>query len=71
LLDLFRGESSTDSLNDVLVVSLTIETTVDRVIINTCPECCVVIVDDREVLGFVVLEDYYPVMGEDLAVISY
>jgi hypothetical protein len=61
LLDLFRGESSADCFDDVLVVSLTIETTVDRVIINTCPECCVVVVDDCEVLGFVILEDYYPV----------
>jgi hypothetical protein len=54
-----------------LVVPLAVETTVDGVIIDTCLECCVVIVNDREVLGFVVLKDYYPVMGEDFAVIGY
>ena len=70
LLDLFRGEPGADCFYNVLVVPLAIETTVDGVIINTRPECCIVVVDDREVLGFVVLEDYYPVMSEDLAVIS-
>jgi hypothetical protein len=61
LLNLFRGEPSADSLDDVLVISLAVETTVDGVIVNTRPECGVVVVDDCEVLGFVVFEDYYPV----------
>lgn len=71
LLNLFWGEPGTDSLYNVLVISLAVKTTVDSVIVNTRPECCVVIVDDREVLRFVVLEDYYPIMGEDFAVIGY
>jgi hypothetical protein len=71
LLYLFRGEPGADSLDDILVISLAVETTVDRVIINTRPECCVVIVYDRGVLRFVVFEDYYPVMGEYFAVIGY
>jgi hypothetical protein len=31
----------------------------------------IIVVDDREVLTFVVLEDHYPVMSEDLTVIGY
>ena len=71
LFDLFRGEPSTDSFYNVLVIPLAVKTTVDRVIVNTRPECCVVIVYDREALRFVVFEDYYPVMGEYFAVIGY
>ena len=70
LLDLFRGEPSADSFYNVLVISLAVETTVDGLFINTCLERCIVIVDYGEVLAFVVLEDYYPVMGEDLTVIG-
>jgi hypothetical protein len=61
LLNLFRGEASTDSFYNVLVISLAVETTVDGLIVNTRPEGCVVVVDDCEMLGFVVFEDYYPV----------
>lgn len=71
LLDLFRDKTSADGFYNVLVISLAIETAVDSVIVNTRPECLAVVMDDREVLGFVVLEDYYPVIGEDLAVIGY
>ena len=70
-LDLFRGEPSTDGFYNVLVVTLTVETTVDGIIVDARLECLVIVVDDREVLGFVILEDYYPVMGEDLTVIGY
>ena len=69
LLNLFRGEPSRDSFYNVLVISLTVETAVDGLFIDTRLECCIVIVDDGEVLAFVVLEDYYPVIGEDFAVI--
>ena len=71
LLDLLRGEPGADGLDDVLVVSLAVETTINGVIVNTRSESGIVIVDDGEVLGFVVLEDYYPVIGKDLAVIGY
>ena len=71
LLNLFRGESSTDSFYNVLVIRLTVEATVDGVIGNTRSECCIVIVNDSEVFAFVVLEDHYPVIGEDFAVIGY
>ena len=71
LLDFLRGEPSTDSFYNVLVISLAVETAVDGVLIYTRQECLVIIVDDREVLAFVVLEDYYPVMSEDLTVIGY
>ena len=70
LLDLFRRESSAEGFDDVLVISLAIETAVDGVIVNTGPQRIVVVVDDCEVLGFVILEDYYPVMGKDFTVIS-
>ena len=70
LLDLFRRESRAEGLDDVLVISLAVETTVDGVIVNTGPQCIVVVVDDCEVLGFIIFEDYYPVMGEDFTVIS-
>jgi hypothetical protein len=71
LLDLFRGESSADSFYNVLVISLTVETTVDGVIVDTRSQCGVVVVDDSEVFGLVILEDYYPVVSEDFAVIGY
>jgi hypothetical protein len=58
LLDLFRGESSTDCFYNVLVVAFTVETTVDGIIINTRSECCVVVVDNCEVLSLVILENY-------------
>ena len=58
LLDFLRGEPGTDSFYYVLVVALAVETTVDSVIVNTRQECCVVIVNDCEVLCLVVLEDY-------------
>ena len=70
LLNLFRGEPSTDSFYNVLVVSLAVETTVDCLFIDTRLECYIVVVDDGEVLAFVVLEDYYPVMSKDFAVIG-
>ena len=35
LLDLFRDKPGADGLNDVLVVSLAVETAVDGVIVNT------------------------------------
>ena len=71
LLDLFWGETGADCFYNVLIVSLAVETTVDGVIVNTRPECCIVVVDDREVLGFVVFEDYDPAMSEDFTVIGY
>jgi hypothetical protein len=71
LLDLFRGKPGTDGLNDVLVVSLAVETAVDGVFVDTLHQSIVVVVDDREVFGFVIFENYYPVMGEDLTVIGY
>jgi hypothetical protein len=58
LLDLFRGEPGADGFYNVLVVSLAVETTVDGLLINTRQEGSVVVVDDCEVLGFVILEDY-------------
>ena len=70
LLDLFRGEPGTDCFYNVLVVTLAVETTVDSVIIDTRLECLVIVVDDGEVLAFVVLKDYYPVVSEDLTVIG-
>ena len=36
LLDLFRGEPGADGLDDVLVITLAVETAVDGVIVNTC-----------------------------------
>jgi hypothetical protein len=39
LLDLFRGESSTDGFYNVLVITLAVETAVDIVIGNTRLEC--------------------------------
>ena len=71
LLDLFRGEPSTDSFYNVLVVTLAVKTTVDGIFVNTRLECLVIVVDDREVLTFVVLEYYYPVVCEDFTVIGY
>ncbi len=71
LLDLFRGKSSTDSFYNVLVISLTVETTVDGVIINAGTQRVVVVVNNCEVLCFIILEDYDPVMGEDFTVIGY
>ena len=61
LLDLLRGETGTDGFDDVLVVTLTVETTVDGVIIDAVSQGIIVVVDDSEMLAFVVLEDYYPV----------
>ena len=69
LLDLFRDKSSADSLDDVLVISLAVETTVNGVIVNTGPQRIVVVVDDCEVLGFVIFEDYYPVESKTFYVI--
>ena len=71
LLDLFRGEPSTDCFNNVLVVGLTVKTAVYRFVINAHQQSIVVVVDDREALGFVVFEDYYPVMSKDFTVIGY
>jgi hypothetical protein len=71
LLYLLWCEPGTDRLDNVLIVSLAVEATVDGVIIDTRYQGIVVIVEDREVLGFVVLEDYYPVMSEDFTVIGY
>ena len=70
LLYLFRGEPSADGFYNVLVVALAVETAVDIVIIDTRLECLVIVVDNCEMLTFVVLEDYYPVMSEYLTVIS-
>ena len=70
LLDLFRGEPGTDGFYNVLVIRLAVKTAVDSVIVNTRPECGIVIVDDCEVLGFVVFENYYPVILEYFAVIG-
>jgi hypothetical protein len=71
LLDLLRSKPGTDGLDDVLVVSLAVKTTVDGVIVDTRYQSVVVVVDDCEVLGFVILENDYPVVSEDLTVISY
>jgi hypothetical protein len=71
LLDLLRGETSADSLDNVLVVTLAIETTVDGIFVDTRHQGIVVVMNDCEMLGFVILEDYYPVMSEDFAVIGY
>jgi hypothetical protein len=71
LLDLLRGKPGADGFDDVLVVSLAVETAVDGIFIDTRYQSVVIVMDDREVFGFVVLEDYYPVMGEDLTVIGY
>jgi hypothetical protein len=71
LLDLFRGKAGADGLDDVLVVSFAVETAVDGILIDTRDQSVVVVVDDGEVLGFVVLENYDPVMGEDFTVIGY
>ena len=70
LLDLFRRESNAEGLNDVLVIPLAVETTVDGVIINAGPQRIIVVVDDCKVLGFVILEDYYPIIGKDFTVIG-
>ena len=69
--DLLGGEPGADCFYNVLVISLAVESAVDGVIINTRPERCVVVIDNCEVLGFVVFENYYPVMGEDFTVIGY
>ena len=70
LLYLFWDKPSANGLDNVLVVTLAVETTVDSVIVDACKECLVIIVNDREILTFVILEDYNPVMGEYLAVIG-
>ena len=70
LLDFLGCEPSADGFDDILVVSLAVETAVDGLIVNTRPECGVIVVDDCEVLGLVILEYNQPVVGKDLAVIS-
>ena len=70
LLDFLGGEPGADGFDDILVIALAVETAVDGLIVNTRPECGVVVVDDCEVLGLVILEYDQPVMGEDLAVIG-
>ena len=71
LFDLFRVKAGTDGLDDVLVVSFAVETAVDGIFIDTRDQSIVVVVDDGEVLGFVVLKNYDPVMGEYFTVIGY
>jgi hypothetical protein len=71
LLDLFRGKPRADGFYNVLVISFAVKTAVDGVIVDTRNQSIVVVVDNCEVLGFVVLENDYPVMGEYFAVIGY
>ena len=71
LFDFLWGEPGTDGFDYVLIVPLAIKATVDGFIVYTPNECLVIVVDDREVLGFVIFEYYYPVMSENFAVIGY
>ena len=70
LLDFLGREPSADGFDDILVVTLAVETAVNGVIVDTRLESGIIVVDYRKILGVVVFEDYNPVMGEDLAVIG-
>ena len=68
-LNLFRTQAAQDSFLDELVVVLIVEAAKqNRVVLQELHHSFVVVVNDRVLLGDLVLEDEHPIVGVNLTV---
>ena len=69
LFDFLRCEPTANRLDDELIIVLSIERNIDGIVIDTFLKFFVIVMDNGVLLGFYVLENDQPVMGETLYVI--
>ena len=68
-LDLLNARTVSNGLDDELVIVLGVESAVYAFSVNELFQSFLIVVNDREYLVFIILEDDQPIVSEDFAVV--